>query len=69
MSSSLLPWLGDDGYTAWPFAVGAILLAATGSYLLRSDVSSIPVISGTIPRLSVTLMYMTDMTAFLSKAK
>ena len=69
MAPSLLPWLRDDGYTVWPLAVGALLLAATGSYLLRSNVSNIPVISGTIPRLSVTLMYMTDMRAFLSKAK
>ncbi|KAK0648463.1 cytochrome P450 [Cercophora newfieldiana] len=69
MASTLLPWLWDGGYTAWPMALGVILVAATALYALMAPKSGVPSISGTIPRLSVTLMYMTDMRQFLSKAK
>jgi len=63
-----LPWFGDTGYTVWYLAVGIVILAVAGNYFSRPNKSDIPVIAGTIPRLSVTLLYMTDMT-FLSQAK
>jgi hypothetical protein len=48
--------------------IATLLIAAVASYLVR-PAPAIPTISGTIPRLSVTLMYMTDMRTFLTKAK
>jgi len=71
MASVVLPWLADAGYTIWCLAIAAILAMgfAGYGYLRRSSSPTIPSISGRIPRLSVTLMYMTDMRTFLSKAK
>lgn len=68
MASALLPWLRDGGYTEWSLALG-VLVAAAVFYSLMRPTSAVPSIAGTIPRLSVTLMYMTDMRKFLSKAK
>jgi len=62
---------GDfNSQLALPLAIVAIsMIATTWSYLSRRNKPSIPYLSGTIPRLSITLMYMTDMKAFLAKAR
>ena len=69
MDPPSLPWLRDADYTSkWALAITAMAVVTTISYLGRAA-PAIPTISGTIPRLSVTLLYMTDMKTFLSKAK
>ncbi|KAK4442863.1 putative cytochrome P450 E-class, group IV [Podospora aff. communis PSN243] len=67
MAQPLLPWLWDGSYPSWTLALGVTILTTT-LYSLTRPAPPIPTLSGPIPRLSITLLYMTDMRTFLSRA-
>ncbi|GAB1311915.1 hypothetical protein MFIFM68171_02125 [Madurella fahalii] len=68
MSGLNLQWVLDHPRDALLLAIATVFIAATATSLLRPK-SPIPVLSGTIPRLSITLLYMTDMETFYARAK
>ncbi|KAK3358215.1 cytochrome P450 [Lasiosphaeria hispida] len=69
MTPLILQWLTDYSRAPLFLAAVAILIAGIASYLWRPDKSAIPSLSGTIPRLSITLLYMTNMKSFLARAR